>query len=464
VHIDPHVFLSRPQDLSLEGSVSLADALGDAAAGADRIIILSAYYGTGHLESAFAALSKKARRACSLTMVFGVETASKLPHAVEELRTLQKKLVALGFRSPAIRLFNKNVPFHTKLYYFKRSTQPVWFIGSANASPAINGARHELMLRLTGRHEALTEYINSVIYNSVVVEEVRLTSLVVSDIRSFLLNGALCYRPLARVSFTFEACQINSDHRAVLKKSLAAASKVPHADPQTEGFGFSLTNAVGQVTGEQFTTLTEAGAEAGRSTSKLKFRHMAVETIYGYWLPAAYARDVQDKLRAIEAQSVNGMKKFAAELESARPEQLNGELERHVEGLKAFFAGYSVKIEPKSDYKSRFSHFVEARRLWLADEARLERMVRRLHIEQMPDIWGDEVAAQKFEDSFFEDLAVRFDRPGKSWIVSVLQEELELRDVPEPEGLKAALAERLKQGFADSIWSGEEKDDEYEEW
>ena len=88
--------------MSLEGGVSLADARGDAAIGADRIIILSAYYGTGYLESAFAVLPMKARRACSLTMVFGVETASKLPHAVEELRTFQKKLVALGFRSPAI--------------------------------------------------------------------------------------------------------------------------------------------------------------------------------------------------------------------------------------------------------------------------------------------------------------------------------------------------------------------------
>ena len=56
MHIDPRVFLSRPQDLSLEDGVSLADALGDAAVGADRIIILSAYYGTGYLESAFAAL------------------------------------------------------------------------------------------------------------------------------------------------------------------------------------------------------------------------------------------------------------------------------------------------------------------------------------------------------------------------------------------------------------------------
>jgi hypothetical protein len=463
VHIDPRVFLSRPQDLSLEGGVSLADALGDAAVGADRIIILSAYYGTKYLESALATFSRKDRRACSLTMVFGVETASKLPHAVEELRKLQKKLVALGFRAPSIRLFNKNAPFHTKLYYFKRSTQPVWFVGSANASPAIEGARHELMLRLAGRHEALTEYINSVIDNSVTVEEVRPKSLVVSDIRSFLLNGALCYRPLARVSFTFEACQINSDHRAVLKKSLAAASKVPHADPQTEGFGFSLANAVGQVAGEQFTTLTEAEAEAGRSMSRLKFRHMAVETIYGYWLPAAYAHDVQDKLRVIEAKSVEGMKKFAAKLESARLEKLHEELDSHVEGLKAFFADYSVKIEPKSDYKSRFSDFVRARILWLADEARLERMVRRLHIEQMPDIWGDEDSAQKFEDSFFEDLAMRFDTPGKSWIVSVLQGELELTDVPGPEDLKAALAKRLKQGFADSIWRGEESDDEHEE-
>jgi hypothetical protein len=165
----------------------------------------------------------------------------------------------------------------------------------------------------------------------------------------------------------------------------------------------------------------------------------------------------------IEAKSVEGMKKFAAKLESARLEKLHGELDSHVEGLKAFFADYSVKIEPKSDYKSRFSDFVRARILWLADEARLERMVRRLRIEQMPDIWGDEDSAQKFEDSFFEDLAMRFDTPGKSWIVSVLQEELELTDAPGPEGLKAALAERLKQGFADSIWWGEESDGEHEE-
>lgn len=460
MHIDPRVFLSRPQDLPVEDAVPLDEALGAAAVGADKIVILSAYYGTGYLEAFFGALPKKVRRTCSLTLVFGVETTARIPHAVEELRKFRERLLDLGFRSPTIRLFNKNAPFHTKLYYFKRSTQPIWFIGSANASPAIGGARHELMLRLSGRHEALSEYVQSVTDHSVVVEKYDPESLVVSDIRSFLLNGALCYKPLSRVNFTFEACDIKSQHRDVLKKSLAAVSKVPHADPQTEGFGFSLSNAVGQITGEQFATMTDADSEAGRSVSRLKFRHMAVETIYGYWLPAAYADDIQAKLRKIEAKSIEAMKGFAAKLESVPLEKIEVELESHVEGLKSFFAEYSVKIEPKSDFRRRFREFVSARRMWLADEARLERMVRRLHVEQMPDIWGDEDAAEKFEHSFFEDLAVRFDAPGRSWIVGVLQDELKLNGVPGPENLKTALAERLKQGFADSIWWGGEDEPE----
>ena len=272
--------------------------------------------------------------------------------------------------------------------------------------------------------------------------------------RHFLLNGALCYRPLSRLSFTFEACQINSGHRAVLKKSLAEASEVPHADPQTEGFGFSLANAVGQITGQQFANLAEADAEVGQSMNQLKFRHMAVETIYGYWLPSAYADEVKKKLDAIEQKSVAAMKKFASKLQGARSEALEQELNKHVQGLKKFFAAHSVKIEPKPDYKGRFAEFVKARKSWLADERRLERIVRRLHVEQMPDIWGDEDAAQKFETSFFEDLAMRFDAPRKSWIVGVLREELNLTEGTGPEQLRSALEDRLKEGISVTRYGG----------
>ena len=460
MHIDPRVFLSRPQDLPLKKAVLLSEALREAAVSADKIVILSAYYGTEFLRNTFAYLPGKSRRACDLTLVFGVDTPARLPHALEELRKLRTELVKLGFPSPSIRLFNKDAPFHPKLYYFKRATQPIWFIGSANASPAIAGARHELMLRLSGRHDQLSEYLNSVVEHSVVVEKVKRPPLVVSDLRSFLLNGALCYRPLSRLSFTFEACQINSEHRAVLKRSLATASEVPHADPQTEGFGFSLADAVGQITGQQFTSLTEADAEVGQSVNRLKFRHMAVETIYGYWLPSAYADEVKERLHTIEQKSVAAMKGFALRLQSVRTVELEQELDKHVQGLKTFFAAHSVKIEPKPDYKGRFAVFVGARKSWLADEQRLERIVRRLHVEQMPDIWGDEDLAQKFEASFFEDLAMRFDAPRKSWIVGILREELNLTEGTGPEQLRSALERRLNDGFSESTWWGEQDGDE----
>ena len=49
----------------------------------------------------------------------------------------------------------------------------------------------------------------------------------------------------------------------------------------------------------------------------------------------------------------------------------------------------------------------------------------------MPDIWSDPDGAQKFEASFFEDVAVRLDHPGRtSRIIEVPRDELGLFGVP----------------------------------
>ena len=93
-----------------------------------------------------------------------------------------------------------------------------------------------------------------------------------------------------------------------LRESLTAASKVPHADPQTEGFGFSLAKAVKQISGKQFTTPAQDEIESGRTINRIKFRHMAVETIYGYWLPTTYADVVREKLEKIENNSLERMR------------------------------------------------------------------------------------------------------------------------------------------------------------
>ena len=185
MHIDRRIFLSRLDDLPIKGAAPLSDALYKAAAGADQIIILSAYYGADYLQRSFKGFEKRDRRSCSLTLVFGVDGRGKLLEAVEELRKLQKQLVMLGFPSPSVRVFSKEKPFHTKLYYFRRGKQPTWFVGSANASGAIDGDRHELMVRLSGRHLQLRDYMKKVVDCSVVVEEVPAESQIVYDLRSF---------------------------------------------------------------------------------------------------------------------------------------------------------------------------------------------------------------------------------------------------------------------------------------
>src|SRR3954471_140774 len=103
MHIDYRVFLSRPQDLpaeELEGA-DLAESLKQAAQGADKIVILTGYYGTDYLKTAFAGMNKGQRRSCSLTLVFGFESRARLPHVVSELRDLRAELTAIGFRSPS---------------------------------------------------------------------------------------------------------------------------------------------------------------------------------------------------------------------------------------------------------------------------------------------------------------------------------------------------------------------------
>ena len=197
--------------------------------------------------------------------------------------------------------------------------------------------------------------------------------------------------------------------------------------------------------------------------SRVRFQHMAVETVYGYWLPEIYADIVRGRLISIEDKVVSRFRAFAGDLASVPSARLDAELERvYVEGLKTFFQAHGHNIEPRSNYTVRFQEFVQSRKNWLADDDRLERVVRRLHIQQMPDIWDDQELAEKFETSFFEDLSLRFEG-SKSWVVRALRDNLELEGRISAEGIRSALKERLASRsttWNDDCWRDEEDDDD----
>jgi hypothetical protein len=145
----------------------------------------------------------------------------------------------LGFRKPAVKLYRPEggAPLHTKLYHFLRGTQPGWFVGSANLSGAIEGDRHEMMVRLAGSHEALQAYMNAVVERAVAAQADNagaFADAVPRNLRSFFLSGFVCYSPRERLGMTFEACKLSRQHRDVLKRRLEERGDIPFANAQAQ--------------------------------------------------------------------------------------------------------------------------------------------------------------------------------------------------------------------------------------
>lgn len=295
MRVDEILLLSRPQDV---GDAVAADSLDDRlkadARAADRITILSAYHRPDYVRELLASVKRPNRSGCDVTLVFGLEQERSLGEAVRGLKTLKADLIKLGFKQPMLKLYRPGVPFHTKLYHFKRSTQPVWYIGSANASRTIQGERHELMMRLRGRHDELSAYVAFVAEHARSIDDAGLKADAAYDLQSFFLSGSPCFAPVSPRRFTFEAFTLTGAQRRKLNQELKRGSKVPHADPQTKGFGFSLSSAVQTLRG--LTTPEpelEGEPETEGELTRLRFRHMSVETVYGYWLPGPYGAQLK---------------------------------------------------------------------------------------------------------------------------------------------------------------------------
>lgn len=448
MRVDPDLFLSRTKDVDVE-STDLHSALRETVAKADRVSILSAYYGSAYIRSLLEGVPKGRRKNCAIKLVLGLENRARLANDMEELRRLEVDLLGAGFKNVELRLAKFDRPFHVKLYYFRRGTQPTWFIGSANLSPAITGDRHELMLRLRGSHPKLSKYLRELEGDAGSFSIDEPPSGESRDLKSFFLNGSLAYRPQNRVSFTFEACVIGPVHRRIISQALAEGSQVPYANPRPEGFGFDLARAVDMV------------IDGGAPSPRVGLRRYAAETLYGYWLPQPYAEDVRAKSIGSRSNAHAKLKTFAAALADCSDKDLESRLGEHVRAMETFFARHGSILKPKDGYLEKFRTFLSAKKTFLNHPDRLDRAINNLYIEPTPDFWFDEERSAEFEDSFFEDISLRMSVELRNcWIAQVLKDELQLGQIVTSEILRDALTERLSDpdGLPDAVWQGEPDD------
>lgn len=427
--INDEVYLSRKLSAADNDHFrSLSEAMNTDASKSSRIQIVSGYFGEADvLELLEQIPTKKARYRCSVTLIFGYETDTELVYG--QISELKDTIEKLGYKKSnvCIKLFKDKVPLHTKLYGFLITTRPVWYIGSANLSGAIKGARHELMLRATGKSHALESYVQALLTHSAPKGTVNGNAPV--GLKKFLSAGYILFRPSRHKRFTYDGFVIKPEHRKEISKRLGDDSKVPHSDPSAEGFGFDLLSAVG------------VKDDAQEKKHSLKIRPYCVETDYGYWVPTKYADEIYTKIDVDKMNETKKLRNICDALAKTSEEKLISEFHKYFIATQNFFEEIKINPKPKEGIHDAFRSFVKTRREWLQDKEWIKRNASKLILTQMPDIWHDEQATNVFINSLCEDICSVLNSPGKKpKIYRKISERLRLPDDPTVETIREGLA------------------------
>lgn len=440
------ILVARPDLIELGDDVDyleLDEALEAAALSATEITILGGFYSVDPV----IALCKKVRRArrsgCKVRIAVGIEATSLIPATWADMRRLREKLLNSGFRDVIVAVVRSSpVHFHTKLFRFLNTTRPVWFVGSANPG----SARHELMVRLSGRHEALSAYVAAVFATAVDIA-LPPPAPEITTLRDFFMAGLLCHKPPAQRLFTFDAFRFDVLHHQRLAEALAGSSGVSHANPRTQGFGFDLRSAL---------HVADDGDDLdGESSSgnRVQIRPYSIDTVFGWWMPQAYGHYVRSKVEQDEVARERRLAEIGATLRTPEGEKsVHDAFISHVTSLASFLEAHGIDARPVSNRELRFKRFVTSRTKALSDPITTQRYARSMTLTGMPDIWEDGVAVEEFERSFFEDLAFRAGGMTQPTIVKSILSRLD----DDTLSIGSDFEEALRDALVEEAWTDED--------
>lgn len=442
--VSREIYLARPGLVGFDEDsdyIDLDEALSESAAKATEITILGGYYNPVALGNLCKHLKKSKRKNCKVRIAVGLDAPKVVNKVWHDLQELRKRLLKLGFKDVVVAFVPpKPTHFHTKLFRFVHTTKPVWFVGSANPG----SKRHELLVKLSGRHEALLEYVDAVFSVAVDVQEGP-PEQEISTLRDFFLSGFLCHKPHVVRLFTFDAFHFDPEHREMLARALGHSSAVSHANPTTQGFGFDLRSAL---------SLGADFQDGTTGTTRLQFRPYSIDTVLGWWMPRIYAPRLRSQVRGEERARENRLMEIGAALNSPDGDAtVRKEFAAHIESMQAYLDEHSIDARAVNNRDARFDKFLASRKKSLGDSATIARLSRTLMLTEMPDIWAGDTAVADFEESFFDDLAFRAGAQKKTAVVRSIIEWLEDDTLSTGDEIAEAFKAMLKEyAWTDEDW------------
>lgn len=444
--LSPIIFVGRPDLIDLADDVEyehLGDALNEAAKTATEITILGGFYSVEPLIALCRNVPPAKRRTCRIRIAVGLDAASSIPKTWEDMRRLRKALIDLRFVDPIVSIVDsKPVHFHTKLYRFLHTTQPMWFVGSANPG----SSRHELMVRFAGRHDGLSSYVAAAFAKAADVSRTKPTSGIAS-LRDFIMTGVLCHKPPVHRLFTFNAFHIEPEHREQLAAALAGSSGVSHASPETKGFGFNLRSALPE-------DMQDDPFIVGAKASRVPVARYSIDTVFGRWMPDAYASRLRRKVAHEEAARAERLVRIGQALRPPEGQAaVRNALEDHVVSMGSFLERQGIDARPISNREARFGKFLANRVRSLTDPDTVQRYARSVVMTDMPDIWADGTAVEDFIESFFDDFAYRASEATRPIIVKSILEWLDDPSLAASVDFREAMESGLiEQPWEDDDW------------
>lgn len=325
--VDCKIYVEKPDLISLDDDVDfgeISEALAENARHATEITILGGYYSRDSLAELCKTVAKARRKSCKIRIAVGLDAVGTVTRVWDDMRKLRKRLRKYGFKDVCVAIVPPQpVHFHTKLYRFVHTTRPIWFVGSANPG----SLRHELMVKISGRHEGLMQYVDAVFGSATSVEN-EPPSAKLKTLRDFFLSGVLCHKPPIARLFTFDAFHFDPEHREMLTAALGRSSRVSHANPTTQGFGFDMRSAL--------SLSAPSAEEEGIARSRLQFRPYSVDTVLGWWMPRAYEPKIRRQIRDEERLREARLGEIGAALNSQGGEALvRREMQSHISSMEA---------------------------------------------------------------------------------------------------------------------------------
>jgi NgoFVII restriction endonuclease len=428
---------------------------------AEHVLIISAYYDIGFLQTLFE--HKDTLANTNIAMVFARPAPSALPAQIEELRKFQSALRGRGKSKARINVAvaaDGGRFLHTKLYQFRRGKWMRTLIGSANATSNGFDRNDEILLEVKGRSGGIDQYVERVVKMACNCESVIVSSNEqYTSFQSMLRDGYIYFKPSRSVPYTLN-CFDNDPERVGALQRTISSNPLPFHEGQSVGM-LNILRLLDIKGGER--------AAKQDVAQRVKIIPFSVETAFGYWVPSAFQRRLEDRLDATAEKKMKALLACGQQL-AARSDKnvLDVARTRYVSVINERLASVSARLlndREARDVNDRVLRRVKSLRERLNNEEECMRLARSYDGTPVPEIWEDPQSKNEMIDSFCECVAWKLNAPTRlPQIVQRLRDGFDLKRGDEAHTIRRKIEGYFKtERYSRNDWEGEEYDEFDEE-